>query len=151
MNLKEILTLDKYHLDKHLVEIPNAIRYFSEQGITAAKARDKAKIKLELIEAQETNKLLANFKEMGYDKSPTVAQQTAYIKTCAEYQKQQDVLIEKQGELGYCNAAVSSLEAAKSSVSNLVKLNQMGYWADINMDEYEQKQSGHGRLRSRSK
>lgn len=151
MNLKEILTIDKYHLDKPLMEIPNAIRYFSEQGITAAKTRDKAKLKLELIEAEETNKLLANYREMGYDKAPTVTQQTAYIKTCERYQKQQDMLIEKQSELGYCNAAVSSLEAAKSTVSNLVKLTQLGYWADVNLEEYEHKQSGHGRLRSRSK
>ena len=151
MELAKLLKIDKYRLDEGLENIPSGIRYYSDINTKAINARDKAKVKLELIEAELIDDLMANWKDYDYAKAPTVAQQTAYVKKNEKYQAQNDVYLDKCSDVGYSSGAVTALQAARSAYGNLVSLHLTGYWSDIPIEDTDQQDRMRSRLRNRSR
>jgi tetrahydromethanopterin S-methyltransferase subunit A len=133
MSLKEILKINKFKLDEELVLIAGYLQEYSDLHVDAIKRKDKQKIKVEVLEADLIEDIRKNWKEYGYDKSPTAPQMDAFVKLNQKYQTEQEKLIDIQSEVGYYAAAVNSLQAKRSALGNLVELFKTNYWTNSGM------------------
>ena len=127
-SLKNKLYIDKFNLDRELLEIASLIQEYSELNVEAVKYRDKQKLKLEVLEASIATELRKNWDNLGYDKAPTGPQTDAHIKLDEKYQQEAEKLIDLAGEVSYYSATVNSFEAKRRALANLVSLAQMNYW-----------------------
>jgi chromosome segregation ATPase len=149
MSLKEKLKINKLALDKELQEIPADLQEYGELHSQMASKKDKTKLQIETLQARLTNKISKDWKELGFAKSPTVAQIDAFIKTDEEYQKLSEKLLDIQEELSYYNATLNSLQAKRSALGNLVSLFMTQYWSDVPLETQQNKLGDTMRRRKR--
>jgi hypothetical protein len=150
MSLNEILKINKYKLDAELVAIAGQLQEYSDLHVNAIKARDKQKLKLEVLEANLNTNLRKNWKELGFDKPPTVQQSESFVKINENWQQEQQKFIDLCGDVGYYSAACNSLQAKRSALGNLVSLTQIEYWASTPLDGGDNLNQSMGRRRSRN-
>lgn len=144
-----LIELDKYRLDKELVNQPDYYAEWAEKLADARADLEDAKTQLEFNEAKLSLDIRRNPLKFDLGNSPTEGAIKAVIKVSKRYQEANDKVKKIQHLVGILSGYVTSLDHRKKALEKLVDLQGRDYYAtptirDTNMKEkvsVEQKRS----------
>lgn len=131
---KSIVELNELELDKECVRLPSDYLKYAVLSADLKKKVDLRKGELELAEARLSKLIRDTPGKYGMDKV-TEASISACILTQEEYQTAVRLLNAAKHEQEVCQAIVWALEHKKRSLSLLVDLHGMGYFANPEISE----------------
>ena len=115
------LSIDKTSLDQEWVEQPALYFKWAKAAADANSDLDRAKSRLELVEAELASSIRGNPSDYGMDKA-TDKSVDAAVPLQPEYQSAVRKVNEAKHSLAVANAAVNALEHRKRALSLLVEL-----------------------------
>jgi hypothetical protein len=122
------LQIDVHQLDVEAAMQGELFFKWAERSAEATKARDRAKLALDVLEAELDSTIRQSPEEYGLSKVTEGAIQSA-IKQIEEWQKAQKDYIEARSESALTDHAVSAMEQRKRMIEVLVTLHGQEYFA----------------------
>lgn len=123
--IEAALTLDPYSLDKHWVEHPANVLYFTTAAVDAERVLAQLKLKKDILVANLDAELRNNSSERV-----TEAVLRNYVVRQDSYQEIEDEIIEAEYEVNMLKAAVRSLEHMRKGLEKLVDLHMINWFSE---------------------
>ena len=124
------LKIDKYNLDHEWELQPQLFNEWAEKCAEAIEIKDRAELKLKVIEAKLFKDIKTNWKDYGFDKSPTDTMAKQEVLLQEEYQQAYEELIQARKNLNVLEGAKRSFEHRKKALENITQLWVSGYYAE---------------------
>ena len=125
---EEELRIDPDALDVEWLEQPMVFMRWSQKSADARAAVDRAKMNLDVVEAEVASDVRLNPTKYGLEKITEAAIRSAVLRS-EEYVNATNVFIAFKHESDILGAAVRSFDQRKVALENLVKLQQQSYFA----------------------
>jgi len=125
---KEDLAIDPNALDVEWLDQPKKFFDVAEQAAEARRGVDRAKLALEVTEAELDNDIRTNPLKYGIAKITEPALKAA-MRMTDKYQKAQTALADAQYEKAMLDSATQAWDQRKRAIENLVSLHGQSYYA----------------------
>lgn len=130
----EVVQIDEFNLDKECIRLPSQYLQFAHRSADAKRAVDEAKNALEVVEADLSKRVRDNPGAYGLEKV-TESALGAVVLTQPKYQAALQELNKARHESDLSQAVVGALECKKRTLTLLVELHGMGYFASPKISE----------------
>ncbi len=152
MSLKQdaelVTEIDADSLDLECIKLPSNYRQFAFLAAEAKQDVQEAKAFLEVVQAELSRDIRGRPGFYGLDKVTEAALNSLVI-IQERYQNSQAALFKAQHRSEMCSAVVWALEHKKRSLTSLVELHGMGYFAEVKVNR-EGKEAIQKMVRKRS-
>lgn len=129
---ESIVEIDKDNLDKECIRLPADYRRYAFLAAEAKRDVQEAKAALDVAEAELSRDIRSNPGKYGLEKVTETALKELVLLQDGFKETQSD-LFKAQHRAEMCQAVVWALEHKKRSLTLLVDLHGMGYFADVPM------------------
>lgn len=131
---QSVVLIDEANLDRECIKLPNQYLQAAHKAADAKRDEDERKNQLEVIDAELSKEIRANPETYGLEKV-TEASIASVILTQPRYQKALTRLNNAKHEAALAQAVVWALEHKKRTLTLLVELHGMGYFANPKVSE----------------
>ena len=121
--------VDEMRLEAEWVKQPGLFMRYNQQLTAAQDNRDRARAKLDLLQAQVSSAVRADPERYGVPAKYTEAVITNAVTTNADVQAAQKQFFDFRAEAAYLDRALTALEHKKKALESLVSLHAMGYYS----------------------
>jgi hypothetical protein len=129
-----VVTIDELALDKECIRLPSDYLKYAHRAADAKRGVDILKSGLDALQAELSNKIRKRPQRYGLEKI-TEASLNAAVVLQPEYQERSAALVEARHGQEIAQAVVWALECKKRSLTLLVELHGMGYFANPKISE----------------
>ena len=126
-----ITQIDRDNLDQECVRLPSDYRRWAFLSSEAKRDVAEAKAEVEVVEASLAHKIRSSPGNFGIEGKLTESAIKAVILKSPEYREAQKALNRTQYKADLCQSVVWSLEHKKRSLTNLVALAGLGWFAEV--------------------
>ena len=145
---ESVTEIDADNLDLECIRLPSNYRQFAFLAAEAKRDVQEAKAHLDVVQAVEVAKIRSEPGKYGLDKiTESALQGTSIVQV--KYADAQAALFDAQHRSEMCSAVVWALEHKKRSLTSLVELHGMGYFAEVKVNR-EGKEAIQKMVRKRS-
>ncbi len=130
---RQVVVIDQLALDKECVRLPSDYLKYSNRSAELRQEMDTLKSEFERVEARLSRDIRANPGAYGLEKV-TESAITAVISTKKEYRQAQAALGEARFQLDLIQGVLAALDHKKRSLTLLVNLHGMSYFASPRLD-----------------
>ena len=139
-DFKEIVKINKFHLDEEWLGQPSLFYTFAEELAEAQRVYDKLKEKLEIVKAELSIAIVKKPSNFGLHKTTQALIESTLLLN-DEYKEALEEVREAKYNVSVLQSAVKALEQRKSALENLVKLHGQSYYAEPQVQSEEQAES----------
>jgi len=130
LNFSEDIITDKYRLDWELVNGPQIHNDWGKVESQAKKEQQKAKAKIDLVNAELDEDIRTNWEDYNFDKRPTEAAIKQAIIKSDRYQKAMEDFIEANSNVNYLGHCMDEFDQKHDNLGRLIKLFLTGYYSE---------------------
>ncbi len=125
----EFFRIDQHRLDEAWTNLAPTFYEYSVKLADAREEHERAKARLDVVEAELDRDIRRNPIEYGVEKiTETVVKQTIILSK--KYQRANEEVIIARHDMAICEACVDALDHKKKGLESMVYLHSQGYYAE---------------------